>query len=452
MPRGRKAAVRPAEGLLERIIRRNCAPSVGAYFREVARASVVASMVAGAAGCSGGGGLDLSGEQLVSPMCDEERVLLAHGLRPTIDPEYLAAYGFQHYAGMVVRVDASGTPCASAEDAEACAAALAESEETYASHLVTTDGDEVSRMIDAEEVRGFLGPVDTAQEAVLLVWHAGYTVGCGDTERYGVREVEGGYEVLATRLTSECDPIETRRFLLFVASDGTIEVLGSEILERDVGACIGRRPPGLLPAPRPRDGDAVGLHLAGIARLEASAVTAFEVLARELEALGAPSGLVARAREAAADEVRHAETMAALARRFGQAPAAAKTEPRPLRSLPALALDNATEGCVRETFGALVGTYQAEAAGHAAIAEAMGGIAEDETRHAELSWAIAEWAEPLLSAGERAVVSNARRRAAAELRAELAVPADSRVAAALGLPAPAVAVAMADRLDRDLWC
>jgi hypothetical protein len=461
-------------GPLARIIRRNSAPSVGVYLREVARASIAASLMLGASGCSqlqqgpGGGGvdagpdarivdaapdapegIDAAGPPFAEFLCEGGSPLLVQGIDAATDVDYLAAYEAQPFElPTSTLVDAVGTPCATATDMEACLATLDGREDEWRNHLVTTTGDDVGVLVDGEEVRAFVGPVDTPQEAVLLAWHAGYRITCDEPEQYGVREVDGGYEVLAIR-TSDC-PIERHRVLLFVASDGTVEELASEVIER-TEACVGRRPPGLRPADDVPKGEAVGLHFATVARLEASAVIAFDLLARELEALGAPAELVDQARSAARDEIRHAETMTGLARRFGQEPLRARVEPGPPRSLRELAFDNAAEGCVRETFGALVGAHQAGTAADGAVAEAMRTIAEDETRHAELSWAIAAWAEPQLSAADRVRLEGTRRRAVLDLRAEVGMHPDPHLASVAGLPSAAVAVAMVDRLARDLW-
>jgi hypothetical protein len=67
------------------------------------------------------------------------------------------------------------------------------------------------------------------------------------------------------------------------------------------------------------------------------------------------------------------------------------------------------EGCIRETFGALVAMYQAEQATDTQIRGAMKVIAQDETRHASLAWRIAKWAEARLSEEERAAVQALQR-------------------------------------------
>jgi hypothetical protein len=58
----------------------------------------------------------------------------------------------------------------------------------------------------------------------------------------------------------------------------------------------------------------LGDFLARCAQLEAASVFSFSRLVRELEAYGAPKHLIARTRQARADEVRHAAVVGALAR------------------------------------------------------------------------------------------------------------------------------------------
>jgi hypothetical protein len=72
----------------------------------------------------------------------------------------------------------------------------------------------------------------------------------------------------------------------------------------------------------------------------------------------------------------------------------------------------------------------------------MARIAEDETRHAELSWDIAAWADSRLSPAEREAVRRARRAAVEMLRDELARPVDPALVEVAGLPEARSALAM----------
>jgi len=316
-------------------------------------------------------------------------------------------------------------------------------------HIVVTVGDDVRRFITQAEVIEFLGSVDTAQEALLLAWHAGYMIECHEENPTGARSVADGYEVIARRITNDC-PWEVTEYLLFVSAEGVIEVLSSEVMVES-GTCAGRRPDAWVPGVESQDGPPVARYLASMAHLEAGAVLAFENLARELEAHGAPRALIRDVQAAARDEVMHAELMGLLAKSHGATPPDAEVTEVRVRSLYEMALDNATEGCVRETYGALVGMYQAETAKDLELARAMRRIAEDETRHASLSWRIGEWLLAQLSDVQRAHVRDAQRVAVDRLRVEASVSPSDDLLEIVGLPSAAVAVAMVDRLAEDLW-
>lgn len=178
---------------------------------------------------------------------------------------------------------------------------------------------------------------------------------------------------------------------------------------------------------------------------------AFRQIEAELVALDAPHALVVASRSAQCDEVRHADVMARLARRFGGVPQVPVVPTRALRSPFELALDNASEGCVRETFGALLARYQADHAGDEAVRQALQVIAEDETRHARLSWEIAAWLEPRLSQEERIEVERVWMAAVGALRGQLDLGLSASASRELGLPSECVAASMFEELRNALW-
>lgn len=203
----------------------------------------------------------------------------------------------------------------------------------------------------------------------------------------------------------------------------------------------GRRPEGLcIDVELCPENDAVGAELARMAELEAASIWAFERLARELAAHGAHETLVQQARRALRDEIRHAQVMTACARQFGVVPRRIHAPTLPVRSLVAIAVENATEGCVREAYGALAATVQATRAAPA-LRDAFAAIARDERRHAALAEAVHEWIMALLSPPERAEVELARTRARGELRASLS---NATAPLALGLPTVDEAHALCD--------
>jgi len=217
------------------------------------------------------------------------------------------------------------------------------------------------------------------------------------------------------------------------------------------GVACGRRPDGFeAPASR-SDAPPVGRWFAHAAALEAAAVDAFDQLARELEAHGAPAALQQRARRAARDEMRHTRIMQALALRFGAEPLPPTTPSQRLRPLLEVALDNAAEGCVRESYGASVAYHQAHAASDPAVRAALAAIADDEASHAELSWDIDRWFLGQASPAERAAVREARADAVASLQAELDVAPDEELVRHAGLPDRDTARAMLERTRNALW-
>jgi hypothetical protein len=210
--------------------------------------------------------------------------------------------------------------------------------------------------------------------------------------------------------------------------------------------CEGRRPSGLRPPSR-RPDDGLSRHLADAAWLEAASVNAFRLLRRELASHGAPRRLLRAASRSARDECRHARATRALARRFGVCVPRVEGTASLRRSLLDLARENAVEGCVRETWGALVALHQAERAQDPQLRAVMAPIARDELRHAELAFRIESWLTPRLSPAERRQVDDSRRAAVRELREELAIELAAAERARLGLPGSEDARRMLAELD-----
>ena len=189
--------------------------------------------------------------------------------------------------------------------------------------------------------------------------------------------------------------------LTVTASERTLSYEGLEL-------CAAGRRPHRYRAPRLASPTA-GAYFAVQAALEAASVQAFADLLADLIVHRAPVELQHAARCAAADEVRHARACEQLARRHGAACSQVVTAPAPRRSLLELAVENAAEGCTRETAGAAVAAWQARTSADPAVRAALATIAREETRHAELAWALQRWLAPRLTRGERAAVVDAAR-------------------------------------------
>jgi hypothetical protein len=269
----------------------------------------------------------------------------------------------------------------------------------------------------------------------------------GLAESCGV-PADGGGSLTTAECQRLCPP--NRAASCFVsnqtrAEDGGITTVGT--LQCDLGPCgNGRKPEGLARATFEGPG-AVARYLAQAAHLEAAAVGAFAILARELAAHGAPRRLQARARAAAKDEVRHARAMTALAKRAGATPPRAVIAKHAVRPLEEIALENAAEGCIRETFGATVAWIQADRARDPRVRGAMRRIAADEARHAELSWDVARWLDTKLCPAARRRVHGARIAALEALRAEMSRDPHAELAREVGLPSAAEARRALDALQ-----
>ena len=198
--------------------------------------------------------------------------------------------------------------------------------------------------------------------------------------------------------------------------------------------------------------DPVTAWLARAAHDEAGSVHAFDALHSELVDHGAPASLLRRVRRAAAEERRHALAVDRLVRARGGRWRRPRLHPMPTRDLRALAIENAVEGCVRETWAALSAAHQAAHARDPAIRTAMLTIAADERRHAELAWAIDAWLLARLGATDRRAVGLARSAAACSLRRGLAA---RRLAPAViidaGVPHGASALRLVTGLAAVLW-
>jgi hypothetical protein len=278
--------------------------------------------------------------------------------------------------------------------------------------VIATKGGLVTTANDKGALLTMFGnKVDT--DAKLLLWLR-YSFGLGAPCDLLVRYVGDHFEVQAAVLISDC-PYTTEQQTFAVNANGSIVVLVHGA-KSSGGACAGRRPEGLAPTAS-SGSDRTGQHFAAMAHLEAASVEAFARLTGELSLLGAPAGLLAGCELARQDEIRHAEAMTHLAARFGAAVAPVSVTPARARSAAAIAEENAIEGCVRETFGALVAHFQASQSRDGEVRAALARIAEDETRHAALSWQIQGWLEQERGCG--GVLARVREGAVAGLRAEI---------------------------------
>lgn len=195
----------------------------------------------------------------------------------------------------------------------------------------------------------------------------------------------------------------------------------------------------------------IGEYFARLYELKEASSEAFRILATELLAHGAPPALARAAKRAGREEERHAQMLAAFVRRHDGAlvrPSVTAGEPRPIETI---AIENAVEGCVRETYLALVSARQSETAEDKTIRAAMKTIARDESEHAALAWTIAGWLEPRVQGEARQRYGQSARAAIQSLRTEAYAPYPESLRRLAGLPSVRDALALIDSLDRTMW-
>ncbi len=226
----------------------------------------------------------------------------------------------------------------------------------------------------------------------------------------------------------------------FEGDDGWVSCQG--VHKITPGCTTGRRPLRSLTS--------VGLRarqhqrvLDDLAHEEHISITAFNELAAQLEHHGAPHTLIQRCLEAAQDERRHADQLVELGARrptFVSEVSAATTR------LIDIALHNAVEGCVNETWSALEMRHRSLHAADIRARTCFAQIADDEARHAQLAWDLHEWL------CRRLDPESARRVELARIEALESLPVLARVAAESigpearaqqGLPDPRQAAALA---------
>jgi len=117
-----------------------------------------------------------------------------------------------------------------------------------------------------------------------------------------------------------------------------------------------------------------------------------------------------------------------------------------------VAIENTVEGCVGETWAALLAAWQAESADDPELQSTMQALAEEEARNARQAWRVAAWLDGMLDEADRARVRRARDVAVRELWREVAEGGVYEEGdALLGLPSTAQARALLRELRTSLW-
>jgi hypothetical protein len=181
----------------------------------------------------------------VALSCSDDRPSLVSGLQPTAAVSHVELrQTFKEDSLKTLEV--WGEACAlaaSVADCEAELVALPPSPteafrwicrpECYRHHLVFSGTDGVGVIGKVDELKAWLGAIDTPSEALLLAWADGYDLpGCGELAGGKLSTVSDGYELMARKMTRDCSPIEVSELRLRIAKDGSIEVKSSTVVSQ----------------------------------------------------------------------------------------------------------------------------------------------------------------------------------------------------------------------------
>jgi hypothetical protein len=103
--------------------------------------------------------------------------------------------------------------------------------------LASVRGGTIEAWTTAEDVKAFLGTIESPEEAALVALADGY-FWQDELESGAIRGRDGGWDLVVLRLVSSCDPIRTDQFLLRISSDGDLAVRDSRVWASADGACI----------------------------------------------------------------------------------------------------------------------------------------------------------------------------------------------------------------------
>ncbi|NUP05413.1 MAG: ferritin-like domain-containing protein [Polyangiaceae bacterium] len=197
-------------------------------------------------------------------------------------------------------------------------------------------------------------------------------------------------------------------------------------------------------------------HWAHIAQLEHASVAAFARFAMQLLSLGAPPELIAGATSAMNDELAHARLAFGLASAYADAPVGPAHLPvdgaLDESSLQAIVTTLFDEGCIGETFAAVMASADRARETDPVVENVLSRIAEDEAEHGLLAWRSLRW---MLESLDRRSVETAVMARIVALEDERATeragspPLRRQVIETLVLPAARMLLARTSQSERD---
>lgn len=89
-----------------------------------------------------------------------------------------------------------------------------------------------------DELKAFLGIIDSEGDALLLAAANGYFFAKDDRYMSGIRKKDDGYDVIGLKTISTCEPLQINKFLLQIDKNGNIKAKDEIIFIDDQKKCI----------------------------------------------------------------------------------------------------------------------------------------------------------------------------------------------------------------------
>jgi len=104
-------------------------------------------------------------------------------------------------------------------------------------YVVAVDGGDLTTINTPDALAGFIGDIDSRDEAILRVAARAHTW-WDDGAHTGIRPEVDGWDLVVLETVAFCEPVQTDRVRFYVALDGRIEPGAREVWQRNENACI----------------------------------------------------------------------------------------------------------------------------------------------------------------------------------------------------------------------
>lgn len=178
-------------------------------------------------------------------------------------------------------------------------------------------------------------------------------------------------------------------------------------------------------------GEGIGVYFAKSAHEQAAAVFSYIALATQLRSFGAPTNLIEQCQSAAKDNILHAKIMQELSEMEGVFVPSFHYVPTS-QSILEVAMQNAVDGCIYETWAALLANWQStHLPSDPELQTVYEQIGKNKAMHGQLAWDLHFWFLSKLRTREKKQLSRAQSKAIAQL---LLAEGNISYVAGLGLP------------------